>query len=258
MPRISISLITLSHRADLEQLLPVLVPAARRADAEVLVVDNRSTDGSVEFLRTHYPEVRITPNPRRAGYGENHNCNLKHARGQYFVVMNSDVTVGVDTFAALAALMDKRPEVGIVAPKVLNPDGTVQGLNKREPTILDLGLRRFWPARWKRFVQHRLDRYEMRDIGYDVSCDVPFLSGAFMFCRTEVLRAVGGFDERFFLYFEDADLCRRVQRTHRTVYCPDVTITHFWERGAHKRARFAWYFIRSAFQYFNRWGYRWV
>lgn len=258
MPRVTISLITLSHRADLERLLPVLMPAARLADGEVTVVDNRSTDGSVEFLRTQFPEVRVTHNPRRAGYGENHNCNLKQAHSEYFVVMNSDVAVNRDTFAKLADVMDRYPGIGIIAPKVLNPDGSVQGLNKRYPTVLDLALRRFWPTRWRYIVRRRLDYYEMRDVGYDSTYDVPFLSGAFMFCRTEVLHSIGGFDEQFFLYFEDADLCRRVQRTHRTVYCPDVSVTHFWERGAHKRIRFAWYFIRSAYQYFNRWGYRWA
>jgi hypothetical protein len=77
-----------------------------------------------------------------------------------------------------------------------------------------------------------------------------------MFCRTNLLKAIGGFDERFFLYFEDFDLCRRVQRTHRTVYCPNVAVTHFWKRAAHKNWRHTLCFLMSAFRYFNRWGYR--
>src|SRR3990167_4773220 len=97
----------------------------------------------------------------------------------------------------------------------------------------------------------------MRDIGYDHIYDVPFLSGAFMFCRTNLLKKVGGFDPGYFLYFEDADLCRRVQKTHRTVYCPATSVTHYWQRSAHKQWKFGWIFMRSAWRYFNRWGYKW-
>jgi len=94
----------------------------------------------------------------------------------------------------------------------------------------------------------------MRDIGYERECEVPFLSGAFMFCRSDVLKRLGGFDRCFFLYFEDADLCRRVQQTHRTVYYPATAVTHYWERAAHKSWKFGWIFMQSAARYFWKWG----
>ena len=122
--------------------------------------------------------------------------------------------------------------------------------------MLDLFLRRFWPKSLHKLIQKRLDDYEMRDVGYDHVCDVPFLSGAFMFCRTGLLKELGGFDPGYFLYFEDADLCRRIQQTHRTVYCPEVSVTHFWERSAHKNLTYTYHFIKSAYRYFSRWGYR--
>jgi GT2 family glycosyltransferase len=114
------------------------------------------------------------------------------------------------------------------------------------------------PDALKPLFKKRLETYDMRDVGYEHACDVPFVSGAFMFCRTQVLRELGGFDERFFLYFEDADLSRRVQNHgYRTVYIADVSVTHLWERLAHKSWRGTWLFMKSAYQYFCKWGFRW-
>jgi GT2 family glycosyltransferase len=253
---ITVSLISLNQRRDLERLLPSLLLAIGSVPSEVLLVDNRSTDGTTELVRGHFASVDIVSNPHRAGYGGNHNINLRRALGRYFVIMNSDMTVEPDAFAVLRDYMDQHPDIGIVSPKVLNADGTLQGLNKRYPTIVDLLLRRFLPKPLQRVFQHRLDYYEMRDVGYDHGYDVPFLSGAFMFCRSDLLRSLNGFDTTYFMYFEDVDLCRRVQRTHRTAYFPGVTVTHFWERSAHKNWVYTYYFIRSALRYFGRWGYR--
>jgi len=146
----------------------------------------------------------------------------------------------------------------MLSPKILNEDGTIQGLNKRYPTVLDLFLRRFVPRNLQGLFKKRLDYYEMRDVGYDIMYDVEFLSGAFMFCRTDLLKSIGGFDPRYFLYFEDVDLCRRIQRTHRTVYFPDVSVTHYWERSAHKNWTYTVHFIKGAQTYFNQWGYRFL
>lgn len=256
MTEVTISLVSLNQRNDLRRLLPSLMQAAKSVPAEILLVDNRSTDGTSEFVRCNFSDILITCNPNKAGYGENHNVNLQKARGRYFVIMNSDMTVQNEVFVCLKDYMDRHSDVGIVSPKILNEDGSIQGLNKRYPTLIDLFLRRFVPMRFQHLFQHRIDYYEMRDVGYDHIYDVPFLSGAFMFCRTDLLKSIGGFDSGYFLYFEDVDLCRRIQQTHRTVYYPDVSVTHFWERSAHKNLTHTYHFIKSAYRYFNRWGYR--
>lgn len=256
MSSITVSLITLNQRHHLERLLPTLRPAAARCGAVVRLVDNRSVDRSSEFVRSEYPEIIVNPNPHQAGYGANHNINLRQSETKYFVIMNSDMTVEENLFLRLAEFMDANPDVGIVSPRVLNEDGTIQGLNKRYPAIFDLVARKFFPPALQERFRKRLDAYEMRDIGYEHQHDVPLLSGAFMFCRTDVLKRLGGFDESFFLYFEDFDLCRRVQKTHRTLYYPGVSVVHFWERATRKNWRFSMYFAAGAFRYFQRWGWR--
>ena len=97
----------------------------------------------------------------------------------------------------------------------------------------------------------------MADLGYEACYDVPFASGSFMVCRTAALRAVGGFDERNFLYFEDADLSRSLQNAGwRTVYFPGATVVHGWQRVSHNSLRMALILIRSGIRYFNKWGWK--
>ena len=253
---ITVSLVVRNQLEDLKRLMPTLQTSLTEVSSEVLLVDNGSTDGGSQYVCDHFPDTQVIQNPDQAGYGENHNLNLARAKGRYFVIMNTDMTVEPNVFSVLLDYMEKSEDVGIVSPKICNEDGSVQGLNKRYPTLLDLFLRRFVPKRFEALIQRRIDFYEMRDIGYEHAYEVPFLSGAFMFGRYELLKALGGFDSKFFLYFEDVDLCRRVQQTHRTMYCPDASIKHFWMRSAHKSWLFTYYFMRSAFFYFNRWGYK--
>jgi len=256
MTDVSISLISCNERHYLERLFPSLIPAADLVRAEILLVDNRSKDGSSDYAQTSCPGIHITPNLEKTGYGKNHNLNLKQASGRYFVIMNTDMTVERNIFVALRDYMDQHPDVGMVAPKILNEDGTIQGLNKRYPTLLDLFLRRFTPPSLQFLVKRRLDHYEMRDVGYDHSYEVPFMSGCFMFCRTDLLKSLGGFDEGFFIYFEDVDLCRKVQKTHRTTYYSEVQAVHLWKRTSYKNREYTAHFLRSAYRYFGRWGYQ--
>lgn len=255
-PAVTISLVALNQRRDLERLLPTMLPAAAAVGAEVLLVNNRSTDGTAEFLAANYPSISVVENPHVAGYGENHNINLRRSSGRYFVIMNTDMTVTPDIFASMLKFMDSAPDVGASCPKILNPDGTIQGLNKLYPSVWDLFLRRFMPVPLRKYFKRRMDAYEMRDRDNDSVYEVPAMSGCFMFCRADLLKELGGFDEGYFLYFEDYDLARQIQRTHRTLYFPGAQATHFWARSAQVKLRYMMYFFRSAFRYFNKWGYK--
>lgn len=253
---LTISLISHNSKKDLELLLPSLFLALSDITAEILLIDNCSDDSTLEFIKRNYPEIFARKNKSRLGYGANHNKNLAVAKGEYVVLMNADVILTPESLFLLLKFMEHNSNIGIVTPKILNEDGTLQYLNKRYPTLADLFLRRFLPVPFKHLFEKRLKYYEMRDVGYDSIIDVPFVSGAFMFSRTDLIKAVSGFDERFFLYFEDVDLCRRIQKTHRTVYYPDAVVTHQWDRAAHKKLKWAIIFMTSAFYYFNKWGYR--
>jgi GT2 family glycosyltransferase len=192
------------------------------------------------------------------GYGKAHNwCLSRCEPSRYYLILNPDVIMPRGVLEELIEYMDAHPDVGMISPRVLNQDQTLQYLNKRHPTLLDLFLRRFYSGAGVNYFQKRLDHYEMKDQGYDHLCEVPFMTGAFMFCRTAVLKKVDGFDPRFFMYFEDADLSRKIQAVgYKTLYYPFVHITHLWQRASQKRIKMTMVFILSGLKYFQKWGWR--
>ena len=220
----------------------------------VYLVDNSRTDalralaGRAGVVYRHQPE-----NP---GYARAHNWALRAAAAagsRYHLVLNPDVQLPLDGIGKLLAYMEAHPDVGLVAPRVHYPDGRLQPLCKLLPHPLELAVRRFFPLLHR--SSGRLARYELHGSGYSQVMDVPALSGCFMLMRVETVLRVGLFDERFFLYFEDVDLSRRVGRVARTVFVPHVAIVHDYGRGSYRNWRLLWHHMVSAVRYFNKWGW---
>ncbi len=273
---ISTLLVSNNNQKDLELLLPSLELALKNLHlqlneiyiekylSEILLVDNCSSDLTVEFVEKNFPDVVITKNRKKMGYGANQNQNIVKAEGKFILLINPDMVVPPDMFNIMIRFMEQNHYAGIATCKVCNIDGSCQYLNKREPAILDLFIRRFFsprlipvlPNKIESIVKTRLDLYEMRDTGYDKIMDVPFISGSFMFARASVIKQLNGFDERFFMYFEDVDLCRRVRAIARSIYCPDVSVVHRWERASHKSLKWTFIFALSGLKYFHKWGFR--
>ena len=251
---ISVALVAHNSRKDLERLLPSLIVALEGISSEILLVDNCSKDESVVFVNEHYPNIQVIYNQKRQGYGANQNQNIFRASGKYIALMNSDMIVPPEAFHQLLHFMRTHEQTGMATCRICNPDGSCQYLNKREPAVFDLFARRFLPPLLQNLFRQRMDYYEMRDIGYDHVAEIPFVSGSFMFARTNVIKALQGFDERFFMYFEDVDLCRRLRKKRSILYCPDVDITHRWDRAAHKSFRWTLVFLSSALKYYHKWG----
>ena len=255
--KLTISLITLNQVYHLKRLLPTLIASISEIDARILLVANRCQDDSVDFVKKNFPQIDVLENPAVTGYGGNHNLNLNRSDSEYFAIMNSDMLVNPDTFQKLIAYMGANKKAGMLAPRVLNEDDSVQYLNKRYPSVFDLFLRKFYPSAFQKYFKRRMDAYEMRDTNYKSTMEVPLLSGSFLFCRTAELKELNGFDEKFFLYFEDFDLCRRYQQAgFQTIFYPEAKAVHFWERSAHKSWKYALMFMNSARKYFARWGWK--
>lgn len=220
------------------------------------IIDNSPTDRYASTF-TH-PGIRYIFNNRNVGFGAGHNLALKRVlaerQSNYHVVLNPDVYFDTGVFAKLSCYLDENPDVGLIMPKVLFPDGRLQPLCKLLPTPLTLFTRRFlqfFPA-----LSNRMNHwYEMHFSGYDKIMEVPFLSGCFMFLRTEALRDVGLFDERIFLYTEDTDLTRRIHRKYRTIFFPEAVIYHYCRRGSYNNAVELLHHLSSAITYFNKWGW---
>ena len=260
---ISISIVTFNNAAVIGRCLDSLADSLDHDQAVSLaVVDNGSTDETLSMVRAFGERkprgitLTVTLAPGNLGYGRGHNLAIQNAPSAYHVICNPDIIFRGNPLRTLKEHLDLHEDIGLLCPAVLNEDLTPQHLNKRLPTVLDLFLRRFLPRAARPLFRRRLDRYEMRDIPYDAIVDVPFVSGAFLFCRVEALKRVGGFDGRYFLYFEDVDLSRSVQQAgFRTVCLPQASVVHLWGRAHHKSPRMALTFAQSGIRYFRKWGW---
>jgi len=221
---------------------------------KLYLVDNDPTDKKRSIYS--HAEIAYMPNKANMGYGAGHNVAIRQTLKQkvkYHLVLNPDVYFEKGTIEKLYDFMENSPDIGLVMPKILYPDGSIQYLCKLLPTPMDLIRRRFFPA--SKYLDRRNFLYELKFTSYDKIMDVPYLSGCFMFIRTEALSRAGLFDERFFLYLEDVDLSRRIHKHYRTVYYPEVSVFHQHEKGSYKNSKLLIYHLLSAIRYFNKWGY---
>jgi hypothetical protein len=148
--------------------------------------------------------------------------------------------------------MDAHADVGHLMPRVLYPNGEIQYLCKLLPYPTDLFIRRFLPESWSK---KRMQIFEMRNTEYSEIMDVPYLSGCFMLLRTEAIKKVGIFDERFFMYPEDIDLTRRIGQHFRTIFYPEVSVTHHHARSSYINFRMLFIHSWNLIKYFNKWGW---
>ena len=184
------------------------------------------------------------------GFGAANNLALERADSEYHVFVNPDILFVEDALSKMKAFMDANPDIGMSIPRLIDESGELQYVYRREITVLDA---------FNRMILNnsmtKRDRWHcLKDKDYTKVFDVPFGQGSFLFARTDLLREIGGFDDRYFMYLEDADLCRRVNEVSRLAYCPDATVIHKWERGSHKSKKLLKHHLKSYMAYFRKWG----
>lgn len=221
----------------------------------IIVIDN-STDNKLEEVCNSYQTDYIF-NKKNMGFGAGHNIALRKNidMSKYHLIVNPDIYFSEGTLEKIFYFMEQNPDIGLIMPKVLYPDNSLQYLCRLLPSPRDLILRRVDLKFLRSFCRKSNNRYELRFADYDKIMDVPYLSGCFMFTRTEVFNKAGLFDERFFLYLEDIDLSRRINKYYRTVYYPRAVICHGYHKGSYKNPRLLFQHAISAIKYFNKWGW---
>jgi len=223
--------------------------------SRIFLVDNSSSPLDLSCLGLARNKIEYIFNDNNIGFGAAHNVaiNTLPKDSKYHLILNPDVCFEGQVIDKLYDYMEQNKGIGLLMPKVLYLDGSIQYLCKLLPSPADLLLRRFIPD--NKFKRNRNEKYELRFSGYDDVMDIPSLSGCFMFVRTSILKELNGFDERFFMYMEDVDLCRRIRSKGRTVYYPKVKIHHCYHKGSYKNIKLLFYHIVSAIKYFNKWGW---
>jgi len=225
---ISVIIVSYNVREFLHQSLLSIEKAAAGLKVEIFVVDNASIDGTPEFVREHFPAVHLIANTENAGFGAANNQALREAEGNYILFLNPDTIIQEDTLSVMMDYMDRHPECGLSGCKILNADGSLQLACRRSfPTPMVtlpkmLGLSALFPK------SPRLARYNLTFLDPEQEAEVDAVSGSFMFTRKELMLDLGAFDERFFMYGEDLDLCYRVKEAGYSVnYVPATSIIHY-------------------------------
>ncbi len=223
---LSITICSWNTVADLRACLQSLRNAAGEADFEVVVVDNASEDGSADMVAAEFPEFELLRQHVNLGFTGGHNLAIRERRGRDVALLNSDTIVHPSAIRRVTEFMKDRPEVGIVGPKLLNPDGSLQFSCRRFPNPVGAAFRNTLLGRI--FPNNRFTRdYLMTDWGHDEPREVDWVSGAAMFIRSELIAQIGGLDPDFVMYCEDVDLCKRAKNAGwKVMYLPDAVITH--------------------------------
>lgn len=202
-------------------------------------------------------DIALVEGHGNVGYGCGHNLSISKAKSHCHLILNPDVTLTPESLAEGLEFMIGNPEVVALSPAVTDGEGRKQFVCKRYPSILDFVLRGFAPYFLRRRFASRLARYEMQDLPeQEPSTDIPIISGCFMLFRTAALRSVGGFDERYFLYFEDFDLSLRVHAKGSLAYLPSMHIVHLGGNSARKGLVHIGMFARSGLRFYNTHGWR--
>ncbi len=250
----TVSLVTYRH--SLAQVRPVVEAVMRSTCVEKLYVVDNSGDGPLrDELAAEFPSAEYIPlgNP---GFGAAHNAAMRRAAAagsRIHAVVNPDVDFAPGTLETIDAFFAANADVGLVMPKTVNVDGSMQYNCRLLPTPFDLFARRFLPRSW---IARRTARYEMRDADHGKPFDCGYLCGCFMVFRLACLEEVGMFDERFFMYPEDIDISRRVYDSRwRSVYCPSATVVHAHEAASYKNWRMTRIHVWNMVRYFNKWGW---
>jgi GT2 family glycosyltransferase len=241
------------YKNNSEQYTKAIKSFLNGCDGVLIIVDNSplALNNDIfmhERIRYHHSDTNV-------GFGAAHNKAVAaiDELSKFHLILNPDIIFAKEVIPHLVAVMQSKPEIGVIMPRINYPDGSLQRLCKLLPTPVDLILRRFIPIK---SLQNRINyRYELHDLPQDKLIDVPSLSGCFLMVRTNLFRNIGGFDEQFFMYLEDVDLVRRIGDVARVVYYPLVNITHEYARGSYRNIKLLSYHMKSALRYFTKWGW---
>ncbi len=225
---VSIIIVNYNVRDYLYKCLKSIEDAMQKLRVQIVVVDNNSQDGSVPYLRNHFPEVIFIESPENLGFGKANNLGFTYSSGKYFLILNPDTILQENTLTEMYDYMENHPEVGISVCKMLNADGSFQS-----------ACRRGFPTPWASFCKlfglqslfpksRIFGQYNQTFMSVDETYYTDAVSGAFMFSRADVIRQAGGFDTDFFMYGEDLDLCYRVYKAgYKNAYVHTTSIIHY-------------------------------
>lgn len=228
-----------------------------RMTVEIIVVDSASSDETVARVRELFPQVRLLPQSTNVGFTRGNNIGLAQAEGRLLLLLNPDTEILGNALQTMVAYLDEHPDVGIVGPRTYNTDGTVQSTRRRFPTKLLA----FFESTWLQpfAPQNLLRHFYVFDHPNDGTFDVDWVQGSALLARRTVYEQIGGLDERYVMYSEELDWCKRAKSAGwRVIYLGDAQITHHGGKSTEQvKARAHIYFQQSKLRYFRKYHGAW-
>lgn len=246
---LSIVIVNWNTRELLAQCLTSILAQVEPTQTEIWVVDNASSDHSVELLRDRFPSVKFISSRVNLGFAAANNLALRRAHGKFILLLNPDTIVGPGAIARLADFLDAHADVGAVAPRLVNPDGSLQVSCEPFPTLFREFWRLFHLDRWRRFASYAPTRWMQ-----STPQRVDVARGACLMVRRSVFEQLGWFDEQFFMYSEEVDLCRRLACAgYAVVWLPDAQVMHLGAQST-RQVEDAMFFqlYKGKIQYFRK------
>ncbi|MBN2180325.1 MAG: glycosyltransferase family 2 protein [Sedimentisphaerales bacterium] len=224
--KLSIIIVSWNVRRDLCNCLRSIEENPPSYDYEVIVVDNASTDGTIETIKEKFPKIKLIVNNENRGFAAANNLAIPESQGKYILFLNPDTIVHKNALDVLIEFMDNNDKAGACGPKLLNSDGTIQPSTRHFPD--------FYSALYQNTVfrnigifRKQYQRYRMSDFSFNEQVNVDILMGAAIMTRRSIIDEIGAMDENFFMYYEEADLCYRIIAAGwNIVFVPNAAITH--------------------------------
>lgn len=228
----------------------------KKISKKIYVVDNgvcisnpNDVSSFIEYVANQKDIIYIDAE-KNLGFGSGHNKVLELLDSEYHAIVNPDIIFCEDAFKKIVEWMDSNPDVGMVIPDIRDEKGERQLVYRKELTVFDMFVRFFFKGLFKK----RVRKHTLQDMDYSKPFQVPFGQGSFLVIRTDLFKKIGGFDDNYFMYVEDADLCKRVNQVSKLMYYPGAKVIHKWEKGSHKNKKLFKYHIQSMNYYFRKWG----
>ncbi len=253
MKDISIVTVTMNHLHQVKDLLQSIYKEDNTSlKVEVIIVDNCSSDGTFEFIKENYPDVKLIRNSKPYGFAKNNNIGVKHATGEYIGIINPDIILLPNSLDVLVKRLKEQQNVAMVCPRLLNTDGTIQFSIRKfvTPKIL---LGRLLTFGKDNASSKKVKEYLMSDANLSEEQSIDWAIGAAYVISKKKYIELKGFDENFFLYVEDVDLCKRIHDLEYDIkYIPESKMIHAHNRSSRGITKATYRHFKSMFYYFRK------
>lgn len=251
---VSACVVTYNNENLIRNVLNSIISSKTKYNVQLFVVDNSSSDKTVKIIEEEFPEVILIKNKKNLGYGAAHNEAINESKAKYHLIINPDITFGENFIQEAIDYMETHPEVVMFNPDIRDIDGRRKYPVKATPRLHYI-LPRILKWNNKIFDKWR-DEYTYRSKFIDIPFDIEVCSGSFMICKKKALDIVGGFDERYFLYYEDIDLSIMMRKLGKIQCNPNISVVHIGSRAAYHSKIARKYMIESMIKFYSKWGWK--